>query len=254
MNECPNCGHGDVAIYCPQCGQSQKLSRLSIAAVFQLAFRSVFDADRGVLRTFKELTLRPGPMVAAYVGGQRKSYLNPITYFFIVATFQLIDLLLLGDTLREILEGAYVQLQASQGLTATAEEIEAWVSHRYEVMTSFGVYMMLVGVCIPYALFLRAAFFKCGYNLAECFVFAVFTTSHGMLLSSLVAPITVQFGFNVYSIVVLGIFFGMAVYAGGRFFRRWYGYVVTPVLFMVAYFINAGLMDLLDSTLKELGF
>ena len=254
MNTCPNCGHADVATFCAQCGQSQRLSRLSVGSVLQLAFRSVFDADRGVMRTFKELTLRPGDMVAAYVGGQRRSYLNPITYFFVVATFQLIDLLLLGDTLREILEGAYVQAQASAGVTASPEEIEAWVNHRYEVMTSFGVYMMLVGVCIPYALFLRVAFLKSGYNLAECFVFAVFTTSHGMLLTSLVAPITVQFGFNFYSIVVLGIFVGMAIYAGGRFFRRWYGYVLSPALFMVAYFINAWLMDVLDRTLKGFGF
>ena len=135
----------------------------------------------------------------------------------------------------------------------SAEQVSAWVTHRLEVMTSYGIYMMLLFVAVPYACLLRGVFFKQSYNLAELLVFAIFTTSHGMLLTSLLAPVTVQFGMSFYTWSVLTVFIGIAAFAGWQFFKLKRAVAVVPMLFLGAYFFNALAINYVDAGLTAIG-
>lgn len=101
-------------------------------------------ADKGFLFLTKELALRPGLTVKAYVEGRRKRYFNPFSYLMLT-------------------------IAVSAFLTSYFHLLETDVQHSNPVsamITKHINLIFLVGVPIT-ALFTKLLFFKSRYNFAE---------------------------------------------------------------------------------------
>ncbi len=83
--ECVNCGARSETAYCAECGQP-RLARLTFPSLTRSALASVIDLDRGLLHTFRHLTLRPGEAVRDYLDGRPRRYTNPVQYAFVAAS------------------------------------------------------------------------------------------------------------------------------------------------------------------------
>lgn len=81
---CANCGRAFTGDYCPSCGQraSDELSVVSILGGFA---RELLDTERGLWRTFRDLTLRPGTTVQRYLQGERRPFTSPGRYLLVGA-------------------------------------------------------------------------------------------------------------------------------------------------------------------------
>ncbi len=73
---CVECGTTSSADYCPECGVRRNISRLTLKG----AFAPIFEFDSPLLRTTRDLLIKPGVVASSWIDGQRRRYTNPIRY------------------------------------------------------------------------------------------------------------------------------------------------------------------------------
>lgn len=82
---CMNCNgivlKGDQ--YCCHCGAQIISKRLNSRQIFDNVIRDLLEWDKGFLKTFIDLSLRPQKVISFYIEGGRKKYLNPVKYLII---------------------------------------------------------------------------------------------------------------------------------------------------------------------------
>ena len=154
--------------------------RLTVRSVVTEAAQRFFDIDRGWLRTARDLTFAPGAMIRRYVEGQRKIYANPFAY------------LVLGTAVSIMVQRA-VGFQDRMVRTAHANTMDSPLQmefvDRVTGLMSQNALFISIGILVPLALFVRLFFRRSGYNLAECFVFALYSGGHLALLGLVLVPL-----------------------------------------------------------------
>lgn len=83
---CLNCSTTFVGNYCPHCGQSAKVKRLTITHGISDLICIFTNIDSGFFHTCWELIYRPGYMMRDFLDGHRKEYIKPFKLIFILAT------------------------------------------------------------------------------------------------------------------------------------------------------------------------
>jgi ankyrin repeat protein len=154
--------------------------RLTMRLVMNQMVERFFDVEKGWLRTALELTLGPGTMIRRYVEGHRKVYANPFAY------------LILGTAVSFIVQRV-VGFQERMVATTRTNALESplqmeFINSFTELMMQNGLYVS-IGILLPLALLVRIFFWKSGYNLAECLVFALYTVGHLALLGVVLVPL-----------------------------------------------------------------
>ncbi|WP_431122812.1 DUF3667 domain-containing protein [Flagellimonas flava] len=96
---CKNCNQALVPEdrYCRNCGAKVIQNRLTLKNVWHDLGQQVFNLDNTFLRTFRELFTKPEVVVATYIAGTRKRYMNPISYFAIAITLSGLMFFVLRD-------------------------------------------------------------------------------------------------------------------------------------------------------------
>ncbi len=93
---CENCGTPRPDAFCPTCGQPKPV-RLTLRTFVSHISTHFLSLDRGVLRTMVALFKSPGQVALDFVDGRRIWYTNPLTYWIIAATLQLLALWTVQD-------------------------------------------------------------------------------------------------------------------------------------------------------------
>lgn len=80
---CLNCDAELFGSFCENCGQSSSIQRYDLKTIGHEIYEQFRKIDAmTTLRTFWQLTTRPGEFVSSYLAGRRTGYLAPIKYFF----------------------------------------------------------------------------------------------------------------------------------------------------------------------------
>ena len=87
---CATCSTHYEGNYCPRCGQSCKIVRYSFKNAFLLYLDVWGLGNRGMLRSIRDLILRPGYMIRDYLRGMQMAYFPPFKMFFLLCTLSLI--------------------------------------------------------------------------------------------------------------------------------------------------------------------
>ncbi len=109
---CKNCDTHYQGSFCPVCGQSRKIRRLSFLNMVD-DFISIFiNLDNGFLRTATELFWRPGHMIRDYIEGHRKPYMKPLAMLFCLGTIYYLTMWFLAkDALPDLkMDNSEIQL------------------------------------------------------------------------------------------------------------------------------------------------
>lgn len=135
--------------------------------------------ESSLWRTLLGLTVRPGVIARAYVGGQRRRYFNPLKYLLVVAgVLALLTWLGLDETQQaESLVERTVAIDP-----ATQEVMSGFFSSLFTVLQDFGRELRLALIPI-YAFGLRLVLRR--YNLAELTCFAAYALTHASLLAAI---------------------------------------------------------------------
>lgn len=168
--ECPNCSQSIAvagAKYCPYCGAKVKVVPLSIWHLLRDTMSKLFSWDNAFWTTFKTLWIQPQQAIRAYIAGQRKRYLHPISYLLIIS-------LILSFT-----------LLFSKGIDFYGGFFDGWTA--YDSTTTekslSPYYTFITLLCIPlFSLFSKLLYYKNDLNYAEHLVVNTYWYSHFLFL------------------------------------------------------------------------
>lgn len=82
---CLNCDASTAGLYCPRCGQRTDAERFTVRNLWKQNPNAVPQADHGLLRTLRDLLVRPGWMINGYLDGRRVPYVNPFALLSLLA-------------------------------------------------------------------------------------------------------------------------------------------------------------------------
>lgn len=88
-NHCSNCGFQLHGKYCSNCGQKAE-AQLALRPFLQDLFSKTSEFDFKLVRTLKDLVIRPGAMIRNYLDGKRIPYTNPFKALFIVTALYIL--------------------------------------------------------------------------------------------------------------------------------------------------------------------
>lgn len=89
-HKCLCCGLEYEGNFCPNCGQSAKVGRLTFKRILSETLPDIYNLDNKFLRTSLDLFRRPGHMIKDYIDGNRVKYHKPISMLFVLATVYIV--------------------------------------------------------------------------------------------------------------------------------------------------------------------
>lgn len=191
-----------------------------------------FDVDRGWLRTARELTLGPGAMIRRYVEGHRKVYTNPFAYLVVGTAVSFMVQRLVGFQERMI---------ATTRASTVDSPLQVEFANRFTELMSQNALYVSIGILVPLALLVRLFFRSSGYNLAECFVFAMYAVGHLALLGFVLVPLYMLLppSAAIHALVGMSVAIIYTVYVAKGFFSG--GIAVVAIKTSVAYVVAYGI-------------
>jgi hypothetical protein len=208
--------------------------------------------DGILLRTLRDLTIRPGIVAGRYIAGVRVLYLGPIAYFFFMITLVLLWISILGLDFAVLISEKQQTFLNSETSQKMSQWIALWVSDHIK---------WVLFLAVPFqALAARYLLFrKSGYNLLEHTVPLFYTTGHLFWLTMLVFTYKSYTGqliivaTSVLSMAYFGYVYadlmnyqskvkaflkGIGVYMGGQAL-----FAITLTIFIVVFVVIAALID-----------
>jgi hypothetical protein len=176
---CPNCGAEREGEYCHDCGQRYMKVRLTGWELWWIFADRFLDWEEGVWRTFLKMATSPGTVIRHYLGGKRKTYLNPFSYVLFCA-----GLYVLGQFLLRRLSG----MTSVPGI----EEMQEWgwaLNNAEDQFTliAYGT----VGAVALMAVAMRVMFDGQLLNAMEAVVTSLYASGNVFLLSLLISVVEI---------------------------------------------------------------
>lgn len=260
QTQCLNCGGELTGEFCPHCGQKRIRDRLKFGEILREFPAKIFNFERGFWLTFIDLWRRPGILCSDYVQGKRKRYLNPLSYFFIGATAQLINLWLNSSFIRKSIEENIVHARETPAQAEQFQKIdEALQGNTVDVFADVYItslaqsytYLAFLTFCLPMGMLLWIfhRWLKSNYHFAEVMVFSIYVAGHCLLVTAVTTPIFIRISMLLQVISAQGFYLGFALWAHGGFFRSGilsrFGTAAAVIGAMTIFFISIIVMFIL---------
>lgn len=188
---CKNCGVSFEGNFCPNCGQSATVDKINIPNFLREVSVSVFQINKGLLFTIRELFFRPGQSIHEYLEGKRKPYFKPIAYAFTLSTIYFLFSRIFGS------ETFINDFATGWSSGATNQEIDAKGVQFLDWFT--GNYGYTVLILLPvFSLASHISFRKFKLNYLEHIVLNAYITGHQAILSVIFVILTGLIGENDY--------------------------------------------------------
>lgn len=184
---CANCGAQREGPFCYACGQRYHAERLTVRRVLRDLTTRFLDLESGFLHTVYRLTVAPGAVARDYVAGRRQRYVGPATYLIVITTLSILTFTLVKADYVRFIEATWIpslpetMFASEQGVVIQSDEFAAtltrWLSQGTLYLSLFmaGFFAVAVRGVLPR--------WRRRHNVAETWVFAIYATAHGFLLS-----------------------------------------------------------------------
>lgn len=196
---CPNCGTSQIGPWCHACGQRApeplRFSRITRDVLEQI---TDLGAERGLLYTLRQLTVRPGQAIRAYVDGRRQPLVNPVKYAFFALTVLAVTVGVTGT---------------DPGQTLGMAERSPVERQALAISNALLAYLAFLSM-LPVAA-LQRWLFKGRMAIAENYAFQLFVTGHLALFDTLAVAIGVMESLHGLAIVTCAHLLYMLFALGG---------------------------------------
>lgn len=179
---CKNCANNFDENFCPKCGQSNKVEKITWPVFLTELSDNIFQINKGLFYTIKELFIRPGETIRNFLIGKRKNYFKPIAFAFALSTiYFLVSRIFESETfIGDAIKGyAHAASEAETGSRAEKIDIKMipklhWFSENYAVTV-----LLLLPI---FSLASYISFLKIGWNYLEHFILNAYTTGQQALI------------------------------------------------------------------------
>lgn len=202
---CKNCNSSLHGNFCSECGQKASLGRINFRYLMNEIPNSLFQLNRGLFFTIKELFFRPGESLRGFLAGKRVFFYKPINFLLITSTIYILSTYLLGrDTfLYDLIAGVQagvLDIEPNKEIPKTPFLV--WFA-------KYQAYIPLF-ILLFYSLSTYIAFIRSGYNYFEHLVINIYIAGQQMLIYwclsfvffreniFMVTPIVVGFIYNIW--------------------------------------------------------
>jgi len=175
MDKCLNCGAELTGKYCSNCGQERITGKLEVKHLFKDVTHGIFHWESSILKTFKELLLRPGKFLRSYIEGIRKPYVKPFSYFIFIQTLYVLVFHWLSDKYFAFMNAT---------VTTGGDMTETMAAKIHNAQHLVSVYINYLNFAMPlfYAFFIMIFFKKkTGINYAESIVISLYVMGNTLL-------------------------------------------------------------------------
>jgi hypothetical protein len=144
VGKCANCARaieGPEQKFCPACGQPTPAHRIDWHFLGHELEHSVLHMDRGILYSLKELMLRPGHMMRAYLEGRRANQVKPMLLIMVMAAVVVfLSKYLLGEGVMDQVTVSMpaVDGEVSKGMAAAMKAsglVAGWMNQYFALFT-----------------------------------------------------------------------------------------------------------------------
>ncbi|NHF61621.1 DUF3667 domain-containing protein [Flavobacteriaceae bacterium TP-CH-4] len=233
--KCKNCDNKVDGNFCANCGQNSKVDKLNLPNFITEISDSVFQLNRGLFFTIKELFTRPGHAIRDFIQGKRKEYFKPIAFVLTLSTIyflvsQISDSpTLIDDFLNGASDGASDTEKGKDSITKFP--IVNWLSNNYAYTT-----LLLIPI---FSLASFISFLGLGKNYLENIVINSYITGQQAIFYSLFMVIGAFFDINDYTVlpaVIISVLFNFWSYI--QFFSNTKKGLVIIRLFLTYFIFN----------------
>ena len=215
--------------FCAYCGEKLFPERLTVSFLIK-TFLSVFlEYDNKLYRTFRHMFTQPESVIISYINGQRKKYVNVVTYFSISLTLIALQLFLLRKFYPESLVLPNDQFIEGFGLKDFNDSLLDYQGIITIIFTPFAAMMS------------RLAFIDSKkFNLAEHIIINIYPSAQIYIIWFFFTLPIVLFRLNfqmvsIYTVIVLTVYM---IYIFKRVYDLSY---LNAILRTVLYFILYGI-------------
>jgi len=171
---CKNCEQNFSGNFCYNCGQKSKVERINFNYIINEIPNSLFQLNRGIIYTIKELLIRPGHSIREFLSGKRIHHYKPIPFLLITTTIYVLSTYLLGnDTFIDEFINAF-KLGRNDANKTISVKILDWISKHQ-------AYVSLI-ILLLFSTSTYIAFSKSCYNYFEHLVINFYITGQQMLI------------------------------------------------------------------------
>lgn len=223
---CANCGTAVALHYCPNCGQKRTEGRLHMRHLASEFVHNYLGTDSGFFFTIRELLVRPGHAVNAFLEGKRKPFLKPVQFYLLMLTLFFIVSEVLNVNPMDI----GMEVNRDLGYAPDPEKMA-----RKEYQLAVEMYSQNLKVIFSVLLFvlafaMKVLYRKQPYTFTEVLVFSMYLYGISYLFSCLLtALLAVNLSPAVHSFLLYFIYFACLVYMiwamkqfyGGKGVKGW---------------------------------
>lgn len=199
-HKCLSCGMEYEGNFCPNCGQSAKVGRLSLKRVLTEALPDIYNLDNRFMRTCIDLFRRPGHMIKDYIEGNRAPYYKPVSLLFVVAAIYLIVAHLFHiETGHDIDITKWLSGEVNGERISFIEEdgplfkVLSFMADIYNNQ-AWSTLLSITILVIPIKLSFRATEYGKTLNVAEYFFIMLYLSCQTLILKVFLSPISTLFG------------------------------------------------------------
>lgn len=189
-------------LYCPNCGGKVIRNRITIKNLWVDIMDRYFNLDNTFIKTFVHLFTKPEDVIEGYLQGQRRKYLNPISYLGIAIT----------------LSGFIVYMMTRSWGNMDFDFLDTGAQTVYQEKMMGFIMDFQALIFILFIPLMAVAGWLCfdqkKYNFAERTTIFMYTLAHFSLFSFIPSLLVLTFGPQFYLAYSLIGSLSMLVYAG----------------------------------------
>ena len=222
-HNCKNCELNYEGFFCNRCGQRFLDGRFTFKESLGWIFDKIFNLERGVLYTTKELIIRPRVLLTNFLNKATVRYINPFRYAFFLATITALVTIISGTFESEEMSGFlqnYVE-GWNEGRTNSSDKMTLEDTRSF--IENIKKYLAFIFILfIPfYALSTYIVYYRKKYNFTEHLIINCYAYSFSLILAlPLFIVMFFKNGIAIYSTFNSIFYFVAYIYIFGRFFKE----------------------------------
>jgi hypothetical protein len=190
---CPSCNAPMSSLYCSNCGQKAYTGRLTVKKLLLNGLNNIFNLEKGILYTIKELILRPQEVIVGYINGRTVNQYNPFRLLLVIGSLYAFVL---------VTTGAFdVQSELIAEYGTNDPEARANQEKMIGYVKQFSSFLSFVLVPF-YAFGSKLMFKRASFNFAEHLVAVVYAYAIVTLLSTAITLVLFQTDTMVVQLLV----------------------------------------------------
>lgn len=186
---CKNCSQEFVGAYCNACGQKQS-ERISFRHLWEQLVESLFDVEKGLVYTVRQLTVHPGHTVVAYLNGKRKSIYGPVKYLLLWTAIFFVLSSVIGRVDKQV---SITALLFNDHQAFSSESFDDFVDI-YSFALAHYTHIFYAGLAPFLAMFCYLLFRKHGFSFIELTIPYLYLSGHLALFMVINTVVMALFG------------------------------------------------------------